>query len=109
MAGKKSTAAIYAAIISAVVGAVTIIAIPLVILRGWVLEKLWGWFATPLGLPDLGVAHAIGIAVLVSFLTHQYIGVKDERDSKTKIAAGLGAIVSPFATLLVAYIIHSFM
>lgn len=42
-----------------------------VVAGGLVLTKLWVWFVVPLGPPPIGVAHALGIAVLVGLLTHQ--------------------------------------
>jgi hypothetical protein len=39
---------------------------PIIILRGFVLSRLWAWFLIPLGLPSIGVAHAIGIALIFS-------------------------------------------
>ncbi len=39
---------------------------------GIALKILWGWFMTPLfGLPELSTAAAIGVAIVVGFLTHQ--------------------------------------
>ena len=40
-------------------------------LNGWGLTKLWAWFISPLGLPLLSIPAAIGIALTVSYLTHQ--------------------------------------
>lgn len=39
--------------------------------RGFVLSELWGWFVVPLGVGELGVAHAIGFALVVGYLTYQ--------------------------------------
>ena len=40
---------------------------------GYVLTILWAWFVVPtFGLPPLALAPAIGLAVVVSYLTHQY-------------------------------------
>ena len=44
-------------------------AIPSTIFQGFVLSQLWLWFFVPLGVPSIGVANAIGITLLVSFLT----------------------------------------
>ncbi len=47
-----------------------IISLPLVALNGWALHILWGWFIVPVfALPMLEVPQAIGISVVVSFLT----------------------------------------
>ena len=56
--------------------------------EGFVLMKLWGWFIVPtFGLPALTIAVAIGLALTVSFLTHQMRAKTDE--SSTDVAARL--------------------
>ena len=40
--------------------------VALVLFRGFVLASLWLWFVTPLGAPEIGVAHAIGLSGLVT-------------------------------------------
>lgn len=37
--------------------------------RGFVLSMLWAWFIAPLGLPEIGVLWAIGLAVVISMFT----------------------------------------
>ena len=39
------------------------------ILSGFVLKQLWGWFIVPLGAAQIGIAHALGLSLLVSALT----------------------------------------
>jgi hypothetical protein len=36
--------------------------------RGWVLSVMWGWFLVPLGLPTIGIAQAMGVALTVAAL-----------------------------------------
>lgn len=43
----------------------------LLIYRAWVLVLGWGWFIVPLGAPQIGYAHALGLSVLVAMLAHQ--------------------------------------
>ena len=44
------------------------------LLNGLALKMLWGWFMVPtFGLPTLSLAQAIGVGIMVGFLTHQYI------------------------------------
>lgn len=44
---------------------------PVLVLNGWTLSALWGWFVAPVfGLPALGLAQAIGISTLVRFATY---------------------------------------
>jgi len=39
------------------------------VLRGWVLSYLWLWFLVPVGVPAIGVAHAMGMSLLISLFT----------------------------------------
>lgn len=58
-------------------------AIVLAMARGFVLSYLWSWFLTPFGLPEIGIAHAMGISLLVAFLTYHYV----ERTSEEALTA----------------------
>ena len=52
---------------------IIILAILSMILNGWVLSILWSWFVAPLfGLPLLSIPVAVGIAITVKMLTHEY-------------------------------------
>ncbi len=43
-----------------------------VVWSGYALSVLWGWFFVPaLGVPPLSVPSAIGVAIVVSYMTHQ--------------------------------------
>ena len=75
------------------------------VLRGFVLSVLWGWFVVPLGVPDIGIAWSIGLAALISMITHQ--DVKTE-DRELGVAIGI-AIATPLMCLLFGWIAHSFM
>ena len=39
------------------------------LLQSWVLVQLWGWFALPLGAPEVTVWHAAGLLVIARHLT----------------------------------------
>ena len=42
------------------------------LINGWALSLLWGWFIVPVfSAPALTLGQAIGIAMVVSFLTYQ--------------------------------------
>ena len=86
---------------------IVLMAIPiLAIVRGFVLSYLWTWFLVPFGLPEIGVAWAIGLSMIVAYLTHEgaYTGPADEAWGKFA-----GSLFSPFLLLLFGYIVHSFM
>lgn len=79
------------------------------ILNGWILTKLWLWFIVPLfDLGPLRIPYAIGLSIVVSFLTHQI----DTTKSENKMSAGQQfgmVIMRPFMILLVAYIVKLFI
>ncbi len=59
--------------------AVLVTTVLLTLLRAWVLVDLWHWFVEPLGVRGIGLAHAVGISLIVAYLTHQPHLDEDER------------------------------
>ena len=45
-------------------------------LEGIVLYYLWEWFVVPLGMPQLKFWHALGLGLLVHYLTYHYYDFK---------------------------------
>ena len=39
-----------------------------ILVSGFTLSTLWGWFVVPLGLPEISFFHAVGIDLVASFL-----------------------------------------
>ena len=83
------------------------------IFNGYVLSVLWGWFIVPVfSLPELTVVPAIGIAIVVSYLTYQY-NESDDDDNKSfgeKMAKLIAmAILRPLFVLFLGWIVHLFM
>lgn len=78
-----------------------------VLLEGYILSVMWGWFMAPVfSLPRLGIAPAIGIALVINFLTHQHV----PSDKKVDLGEVLWRIFfTPFSALFIGYIVHSFM
>ena len=52
-----------------------------IIFSAYVLSVLWGWFIVPFGVSAIGVAHALGINVMVTFLKMKK---KDSKKEKTE-------------------------
>lgn len=78
--------------------------VPFMLWSGFVLEKLWAWFAVPLGAPAIGLGLAVGVNLLVNFFL--------ARPSKTKAdaeylgrAIGFG-VFEPVFALGIGYIVH---
>jgi hypothetical protein len=47
--------------------------IPLYILEGWVVVKLWGWFVVPrFGAHPISIAEGIGLSLIASLVTHEF-------------------------------------
>jgi hypothetical protein len=79
---------------------------------GYVLSTLWGWFIVPtFKVRPLNVLPAIGVAMVVRYLTQQYDSYTDESKSATErtvIAIGV-ALLHPTFALFFGWILHSFM
>ena len=88
------------------------------LVTGVALSIMWGWFLVPnLGLPQIEVAQAIGISLIVSLLVSGTIKVesedKDTEDEDEKREKVIKFYLNPFVyTLLVlgvGSIVHQFM
>jgi len=78
--------------------------------QGFVLSTMWGWFVVPLGLPALGLAHAIGLSFLVRWLTHQHVSCqKDENRKEVAFRQLAIGFLYPFAILFLGWITTLFM
>jgi hypothetical protein len=88
-----------------VIAALAAIVAVLSVVRGFVLSYLWQWFVVPFGLPSITVAHAIGISLIVSFLTYE--GAKTEsNDIGEAIGNGVGQTLLVF---FIGWIVHVVM
>jgi hypothetical protein len=77
-----------------------------IMLNGYAISVLWGWFiVTTFGLVALSVPQAIGMSLMVSYLTHHSLQ-KDEHSTGEKIAI---AILKPILALGFGWIITLFM
>lgn len=76
----------------------------------WVLSVLWGWFVIPVfNVPNLSVVQAVGLAMVVSYLTK-----KHESDSKKELSDVIATLVVevvfvPLTALLLGWIIVQFI
>lgn len=72
------------------------------ILRGIVLQALWGWFvAETFNIVELTLAQAIGLSLVVSFLTYQY-------DARNADENDRGAVESLVLALMVSLMLNGF-
>lgn len=75
--------------------------------RGFVLSLLWAWFIVPLfGLPALSIPYAIGLSIVVGFLSHQAGKVDDDQNWGSAVTV---AALYPALALLAGWIVTKFI
>jgi len=63
------------------------------ILDGWAIATIWRWFIVQaFGVPTLSMPQAIGLGLMVRYLTYRYTG-KDDRETSDQIVAALAVPV----------------
>ena len=80
--------------------------------NGYVLTVLWGWFLVPtFGMPALALAPAIGLSLVVSFLTHQSDAAKEQEGSSMErfSKAVAHSLLMPALVLGVGWVVQKFM
>lgn len=80
--------------------------------KGYVLTVLWAWFVTPIfGLPLLALAPAIGLSLVVSFLTYQHgVAQDDKGDFSDRMAKGVAmGLLWPAMALCIGLVVSQFM
>ena len=87
----------------------------MMIINGWAIAKLWGWFMVPIfGLPVLTIPMALGVGTVVVYLTHRI----DWAEAKTDSGKGIGHVLvkgfaiatfKPLISVLFGYIIKCWM
>ena len=85
---------------------VILLMIPLSILYAFVLSVFWGWFLVPLGVIDIGPAHAYGLSTMVTMVTYR-------RDLETKdqsmLEVFLAHAVKVAIFFLIGWVAHQIM
>ena len=81
--------------------------------RGFVFMKLWAWFIVPVfHLPMLTIVIAIGVSMVVSFLTYHSTNIdrNDTRSSSEKFTTDIAAtIMYPATFLFLGWIVQMFL
>lgn len=69
-----------------------IVIIPLTsIYYGWAISTLWNWFIVPLGVMEIGTAHAIGISCLLGL----FLSTKaNQPDKNLYMTIGLSPVIA---------------
>ncbi len=79
--------------------------------RGYAFSVLWGWFVMPyFGVAALSIPVAIGLTMVVSFLTYQFTHTEDNRSSREKIIEGITiGLLRPAFALLFGWVVTLFL
>lgn len=77
------------------------------LVNGWALLYLWEWFMVPLGLPPLTMAWAIGISIVIGFLTNHTMPQKDGEIDSNK--ALINVFLRPIMAFSVGYIVQLYL
>jgi len=79
--------------------------------RGFVITHLWAWFVvSTFGLAPLTIVQAIGLSLIVAFLTFQYIHDSDKENFAEKlVGAMVFSFIWPAMCLLIGYIVQLFL
>lgn len=88
------------------IAAVLATATALILVRSWVIWLMWGWFVVPLGVPAIGVVHALGLSALVGVLTHDG---KDSDDADSALAAVITHLLRSGLWALLGWAVHAAM
>lgn len=83
------------------------------IINGFVLSILWSWFIVPLfGLPTLTIPQAIGISMIVSYLTRHSVlsGNEKQREWLDVISDLISWVIAyPLFVLFTAWVVVQFL
>lgn len=82
------------------------------ILSGWAMSILWGWFVVPVfNVPVLSIPAAIGLALIVSHLSHQYDAASSEKrdEEETLASAIVYCLMRPIICVLIGFVVKQFM
>ena len=95
-------------------GLLTIFMVAGILIKAFVLVKLWGWFIVPyFGWSALSYPLAVGLATIIGFTTHQlpmrHDFVDDKVETKHNMIYTLTCLLWPLLTLLVGWVASLWM
>lgn len=82
-----------------------------ILVGGFAVSTMWGWFIVPLGAPAMSLAHGYGLTLFVSLFTQPLLiqsQVKDDPAFTTNMKVALSVIMSG-VTLLVGLVTVQFI
>ena len=76
------------------------------LVNGVALKLLWSWFMVPtLGLPVISLVQAIGIGIVIGFLTQQHIPRNEDEKKELLVFE----VLNPVLAIAVGWVVHLFM
>ena len=87
--------------------AILVLALLILIWRGFVLSYLWLWFMVPLGLPEVSLGESVGLILIARVLTFA-LSPNDDKE-KEWYEKLLIWFLAPLIALGIGYGIHHFM
>ena len=91
---KQSTGSVLAGVL---------IAIGSIPITGWVISVMWRWFVVPLHVPQIGIAHAMGLSLLLAAIRPRKY--KND-DDKSVLSLALEGALTPLVTLALGALAH---
>ena len=93
-------------------GVLLLVSLPGDLIYGYVLWRLWAWFAVPLGVPGLAYPHAVGLLLIAQMLRApgQVYYVKDDDRTlmnKAIIPMFTQLVLFPALVLFLGWVIHA--
>ena len=87
-----------------------LIDVVLYLLNGFVLKTLWGWFMVPVfHLPNLSLAAAIGVGIVISLLCNSAPADSDKEISDQVTSVISHSLVRAIFALAAGWVTHQFM
>lgn len=78
------------------------------LLNGWALQLLWGWFIVPVfALAPLSIGAAIGLSMVVSYLTYQYSLSSDAKTQAELLGATVALFVRPVFAVAFGWVVQA--
>ncbi len=80
----------------------------LFIIQGWSISTLWNWFIAPLGVPQIGVATALGISLTTSLLRFKGRESEEKRTHRERLERLVGFFLVPVIGVGIGWIVLQF-
>jgi hypothetical protein len=81
-----------------------------IIVRGFVLQTLWGWFVvTTFAMMALTIPQALGLSAIVVFLTYHINPRRAQKDDHTALEMLFTSLIWSGMVLAMGWIVHLFM